>query len=57
MDESDHLFLCRSGEDCVSQDKCPEFLNLKEQVNTGVKGTVQYNGLLTRCLLIAITWT
>ena len=44
--------LCRSGEECVSQDKCPEFLDLKEQLNTGVKGTVQYNGLLTRCVLM-----
>ena len=39
---------CRSGEECVSQDKCPQFLDLKEQWNSAAKGTVQYNRLLTR---------
>ena len=38
----------RSWEDCVSQEKCPKFLDLKEQWNTAAKGTVQYNSLLTR---------
>ena len=43
---------CRSGEDCVSQDKCPEFLDLKEQWSSAAKGTVHYNRLLTRWVLV-----
>merc|ERR1711934_159531 len=39
---------CRSGEDCISQDNCPGFLDLKEQLNTAAKGTVQFSRLLTR---------
>ena len=43
---------CRFGEDCVSQDKCPEFLHLKEQLNIAAKGAVQYNRLLNRSALM-----
>jgi len=39
---------CRSGEDCISQDKCPSFLLLKEQLNSAAKGTDQYSRLLNR---------
>ena len=46
---------CRSGEECVGQDKCPEFLDLKEQLNTAAKGTVQYSRLLTRWVLMVET--
>jgi len=39
---------CRSGEDCVSQEKCPGFLDLKDQLNSAAKGTDQYSRLLSR---------
>ena len=42
---------CRFGEDCISQDKCPSFLVLKEQLNSAVKGTDQYSRLLNRSVL------
>ena len=41
----------RSGEDCISQDKCPSFLVLKEQLNSAAKGTDQYSRLLNRSVL------
>ena len=41
----------RSGEDCVSQEKCPGFLDLKDQLNSAAKGTDQYSRLLSRSIL------
>ena len=41
----------RSGEDCVSQEECPGFLDLKDQLNSAAKGTDQYSRLLNRSVL------
>merc|ERR1711963_1353370 len=40
--------ICRSGETCIDQEKCPKFLNLKEQWRNTAKGTFQRSRLLQR---------
>ena len=37
---------CRSGEECVSQDNCPGFLDLKEQFKSATKGTDEWKSML-----------
>ena len=51
----DSCIYCRSGEDCIIQDNCPGFLDLKEQLKTAAKGTVQFSRLLTRWVLMVET--
>ena len=39
---------CRAGDACISQDKCPGFLDLKEQFESATKGTDEWTTLLNR---------